>query len=68
MGHRPKLGPNGKNRIFWPKTEISGAKKRIHFLKFTMFWPRPEKVVQRKKVAFAQIIITQNIILGDFLG
>ena len=28
MGHRPKLGSYGKNRIFWPKTEILGPKKR----------------------------------------
>ena len=40
----------GKNRIFGPKTEILGPKKRSHFLGLTMFWPRPEKVVQRKKV------------------
>ena len=50
MGHQPKLGLYGKNRIFGPKTEILGPKKGIYFLKFTMFWPRPEKVVQRKKV------------------
>ena len=50
MGHWPKLGSYGKNRIFWPKTEILGQKKGTHFLTLTMFWPRPEKVVQRKKV------------------
>ena len=27
MGHRPKLGSYGKNRIFGPKTEILGPKK-----------------------------------------
>ena len=27
MGHWPKLGSYGKNRIFWPKTEILGPKK-----------------------------------------
>ena len=50
MGHWPKLGSYGKNRIFGPKNEILGPKKRIHFFNLTMFWPRPEKVVQRKKV------------------
>ena len=51
MGHQPKLGSYGKNRIFGPKTKIFGPKKGIHFLKFTIFWLRPEKLVQRKKVA-----------------
>ena len=50
MGHQPKLGSYGKNRIFWPKTEILGPKKRSHFCTLTMFWPRPKKVVQRKKL------------------
>jgi len=49
VGHQQKLGSYGKNRIFWPKTEILGPKKGSHFLGFTMFWPRPKKVVQRKK-------------------
>ena len=60
-------GKTFKNRIFGPKTEILGPKKRSHFLILTMFWPRPEKVVQ-KKSAFAQIIKGGNVILGDFLG
>ena len=32
MGHQPKLGSYGKNRIFGPKTEIFGPKKGTHFL------------------------------------
>ena len=52
MGHQQKLGSYGKNRIFGPKTEILGPKKRLHFLVETMFWPQPEKVVQRKKLPF----------------
>ena len=48
IGHRPKLGSYGKNRIFGPKTEILGPKKNIHFCTLTMFLQRPEKVVQRK--------------------
>ena len=43
MGHQRKLGSYGKNRIFWPKTEILGPKKGTHFLILTMFWPRLEK-------------------------
>ena len=67
MGHRPKLGSYGKNRIFGPKTEILGPKKEAHFWGLAMFWPRPEKVVQRKKSAFAQIITGGNIILGVYV-
>ena len=67
MGDQSKLGSYGKNWIFWPKTGILGPKKGGHFFPLTMFWPRPEKVVQRKKVAFAQIIKGGNVILGDFL-
>ena len=55
MGHRPKLGSYGKNRIFGPKTEILGPKKRSHFCTLTMFWPRLEKVVQRKKLPFPKL-------------
>ena len=67
MGHRPKLGSYGKNRIFWPKTEILGLKKHSlpssnHVLATT------GKSCSKKKVAFAQIIKGGNVILGDFLG
>ena len=51
-GGWPKLGLYAKNRIFGPKTKISGPKKNINFLTLTMFWPGPEKVVQRKKLPF----------------
>ena len=37
MGHQRKLGLYGKNRIFWPKAEILGPKKGIHFFPLTMF-------------------------------
>ena len=53
-GYKPAVdkirGRMAKIGFFGPKNEISGPKKRIHFLILTMFWPRPEKVVQRKKV------------------
>ena len=68
MGHQRKLGLYGKNRIFWPKTEILGPKKGTHFWGFTMFWPRLEKSCSKKKGPFAQIINGGNVILGDFLG
>ena len=54
MGHPPKLGLYGKNRIFGPKTEILGPKKGSHFCTLTMFWPRLEKVVQRKNFGMAK--------------
>ena len=38
MGHQQKLGSYGKNRIFWPKTEILGQKKGIHFCSLTMIF------------------------------
>ena len=59
-GRMANIGFFGQKPRFW-------AQKNIHFWGRAMFWPRPKKVVQ-KKVAFAQIIIAQNIILGDFLG
>ena len=51
---------------FRPKTEILGQKKEPlpnsnHVLATT------GKCCSKKKVTFSQIIITQNIILGDFL-
>ena len=68
MVHRPKLGSYGKNRIFGPKTENLGPKKR-----HTLFAPNhvlatTGKSCSKKKSAFAQIIKGENVILGDFLG
>ena len=67
MCHRPKLGWYGKNRIFGPKTEILGPKKKPllgahHVLATT------GKSCSKKKSAFAQIMKGGNVILGDFLG
>ena len=67
MGHQPKLGSYGKNRIFGPKTEILGPKKGTHFLKLTTL-ATTGKSCSKKKSAFAQIIKGGNVILGDFLG
>ena len=65
MGLWPKLGSYGKNRIFWPKTKILGPKKKVTLLRFHHVLATPGKSCSKKKVAFAQIIITQNIILSD---
>ena len=55
MGHQPKLGSYGKNRIFGPKTEILGQKKGTHFLTLTMYNTLP--MAQRIRVpnAFTQL-------------
>ena len=66
MGHQPKLGSYGKNRICWPKTEILGPKKGGHF--FPHVLATTGKSCSMKKSAFAQIIKGANVILGDFLG
>ena len=48
MGHQPKFGSYGKNRIFGPKPKFWVQKRGPTFLILTMFWPRPEKVVGPK--------------------
>ena len=68
MGHQRKLGSYGKNRIFWPKNEILGPKKRHPLFARNHVLATTGKSCSKKKVAFAQIIITQNIILGNFLA
>ena len=68
MGHQPKLGSYGKNWIFWPKTEILGQKKRRSLFNPNHVLATTEKSCSKKKVAFAQIIKGENVILGDFFG
>ena len=68
MGHQQKLGSYGKNWIFWPKTEIFGPKKREPLLYSNHVLATTGKSCSQKKVAFAQIIKGENVILGDFLG
>ena len=53
-GHWRNPGSYSKKRIFGPKSENFGQKKRIHFLPLTMFRPRPGNVVQRKKYRFTK--------------
>ena len=60
-GHMGKIGFLAKNRDFGPK-------KKRSLLDSNHVLATPGKSCSKKKVAFAQIIITQNIILGDFLG
>ena len=62
------LGLYGKNRIFWPKTEILGQKKRESLLYSNHVLATTEKSCSKKKGPFAQIIKGGNVILGDFLG
>ena len=68
MGHRPKLGSYGKNRIFGPKTEILGPKKKDSLLRAHHVLATTRKSCSKRKSAFAQIIKGGNVILGDFLG
>ena len=68
MGHQPKLGSYGKNRIFGPKTEILGPKKEVPLFNSNHVLATTGKSCTKKKSAFAQIIKGGNIILGDFLG
>ena len=67
MGHRPKLGSYGKNRIFGPKTEILGQKKAPTFDSNHVL-ATTGKSCSQKKSAFAQIIKGGNVIFGNFLG
>jgi len=68
MGHQRKLGSYGKNRIFGPKTEILGPKKRESLFNSNHVLATTEKSCSKKKGPFAQIIKGGNVILGDFLG
>ena len=68
MGHQPKLGSYGKNRLFGPKTKILGLKKRESLFKPNHILATTGKSCSKKKSAFAQIIKGGNVILGDFLG
>ena len=49
-GSLTKIGVVWQKSEFWTKNRNFGPKKEAHFLGFTKFWPRPEKVVQRKKI------------------
>ena len=68
MGHQPKLGLYGKNRIFWPKNEILGQKRGHPLFNSNHVLATTEKSCSKKKGPFAQIIKGGNVILGDFLG
>ena len=60
-GRMAKMGFFGQKPRFW-------AQKKDSLLWGNHVLATTEKSFAKKKVAFAQIIITQNIILGDFLG
>ena len=61
MGHRPKLGSYGKNRIFGPKTEISGPKKTL--LDSSHVMAKAGKSCSKKKVPLSRI---NTRLLGNF--
>ena len=60
-GRVAKIGFFGQKPRFW-------AQKKESLLNGNHVLAMTRKSCSMKKVAFAQIIITQNIILGDFLG
>ena len=68
MGHQPKLGSYGKKLDFWAKNQTFGQKKRHSLFNPNHVLATTEKSCSKKKVAFAQIIKGENVILGDFLG
>jgi len=53
---------------YHPFNQISGPKKNVTLLEVHHVLAMPGKSCSKKKVVFVQIIITQNIILDDFLG
>ena len=71
---RAKNGPSTKIGVVWQKSDFLtktrdfGPKKKRSLLDSNHVLATPGKSCSKKKVAFAQIIITHNIILVDFLG
>ena len=66
-GSSIKIGVILQKSDFWQKNEILGPKKRS-LLNGNHVPATTGKKFSKKKDAFAQIIITQNIVLDDFLG
>ena len=70
-GYKPAVdkirGRMAKIGFFGPKNEISGPKKH-KLLNSNHVLATTGKSCSKKKVAFAQIIKGENVILGDFLG
>ena len=60
-------GSMAKIGFFGQKPRFQAQKKHT-LLEVHHVLATPGKSCSKKKVAFAQIIITKNIILGDFLG
>ena len=67
-GSLTKIGVVWQKLDFWTKNRDFGPKKRRSLLRIHHVLATPGKSCSKQKVAFAQIIITKNIILGDFLG
>ena len=71
---RAKNGSSTKIGVVWQKSDFLaknrnfGPKKRESLLVTHHVLATTEKSCSKKKVAFAQIIKGENVILGDFLG
>ena len=71
---RAKNGSSTKIGVVWQKSDFLaknrnfGPKKRHSLLVTHHVLATTEKSCSKKKVAFAQIIKGENVILGDFLG
>ena len=66
-GSSTKIGAEWKKSDFLAQNRYFRRKKKDSLLEVHHVLATPGKSCLKKKVAFAQIIINQNIILGDFL-
>ena len=64
-GSLTKIGVVWQKSDFWTKNRDFGPKKKDSLLRICHVLATPGKSCSKKKVAFAQIIITQNNILCD---
>ena len=67
-GSLTKIGVVWQKSDFLAKNRNFGPKKRESLLVTHHVLATTEKSCSKKKVAFAQIIKGENVILGDFLG
>ena len=67
-GSSTKIGVVWQKSDFWAKKRKFGPKKRESLFNPNHVLATTEKSCSKKKVAFAQIIKGENVILGDFLG
>jgi len=67
-GSSTKIGVVWQKLDFWAKNQNFGPKKEVPLLVTHHVLATTGKSCSKKKVAFAQIIKGENVILGDFLG